>query len=119
MPPTIMAVAISRKASILLPGCHSRNIGETRLRIRANMTTKTGRLPIIVETKDTGPFSIAESDSVIPTKAKVSLRASRPIADFLCFMLLSCLKVWGRIETSKKIPDTQNMVSQSKFHAEM
>jgi len=119
MPPTIMAVATSRKASIPLPGCHSRNIGETRLRIRANITTKIGRLPIMVETRDTVPLSIDHNNSNIPPIAKVSLKASRPIAEFLRFILPHCLRIWGRIETSKKIPDRQNPPSQDIFQNEM
>ena len=119
MPPTIIAIAISRNASIPLLAGLIRNLGKMRLRTRAYRATKTGRLLTIVETKDTGPLSIADSDSIIPEKAKLSLKASRPIADFLCFMLLSCLKVRGCIETSRKIPDMQNVLSQSKFQAEI
>jgi len=94
-------------------------MGETRLRIRANITTKIGRLPIIVETRDTGPLSIAQSNSTIPPRAKVSLKASRPIAEFLRFMLLNWLRMWGRIEISKKIPDRQNPPTQDIFQNEM
>ena len=119
MPPTIMTVAISRNASILLPGCHSRDIGEIRLRMRAYRTTKAGRLPSMVATREIGPLSIAVSDDISPPKAKVSLTAMRPKADFLRFMLLNCLKVWGRIDMSKKTPATQKVLSQSKFQADM
>ena len=119
IPLTIMAVAISRKASILLPGCHSRNIGKTRFKIRAYVNTRTGRLLIMVETSDTGPLSIDHNDSIIETGARNSLKMSRAIAEFLCFMLISCLRMWGRIETSKKVPDMQNAPSQDKFQNEM
>ena len=118
MPLKIMAVAISRKASILLPGSHSRNVGKMRLRIMANITTNTGRLPMIVETKDTGPLFIAQNDNVIPIGANVSLKAIKTIAEFLCGMLPSCLRIWGRTETSRKIPDTQNAVRLNMFQNE-
>ena len=119
MPLTIRVVATSRKTSALLPGCHSRNMGEIRLRIRANITTKIGRLPTIVETRDTSPLAIAQKESIIPSSANASLKASKAIVEFLCFMLLSCLKLQGRIETSKKIPDMQNTLNQSRFQGEM
>ena len=119
MPPTIMAVATNLRASIPLPGLHSSNLGAIRLRIRANITTKIGRLPIMVETSDTGPFCNAQKDSIAPDRARVSLRTIRPMVDFLCFILLSWLKVWGRIEMSRKIPDRQNVLVQSKFQTEM
>ena len=110
IPPTIMAVAMSRMASMPfpVPGCQSMNIGEMRLRIRANMTTKAGRLPIMVETKETGPISIAQSEGAIPPKANVSLKASKAMAELLCCISRSCLSMQGRSEISKKIPDIQN-----------
>ena len=119
MPPTIIAVATSRKVSILLPGFHSRNVGKIRLRIRAKMTTKIGRLPVIVETSDTGPFCIAQSDSITPLIAKASLKKTKPIAEFLRFRLLSCLKVRGRIEKSRNILDMQNALIQNKLRNEI
>ena len=119
MPLTIMAVAVSRKTSILLPGCHSRNTGKTRFRIRAYVNTKMGRLLIIVETSDTGPLCIDHNDSIMATGARSSLKMSRAIAEFLCFMLISCLRIWGRIETSRKMPEKQNALSQDKFQNEM
>ena len=119
MPPTIRVVAMSRKASILLPGCHTRNIGKTRFRIRAYANTKMGRVLIMVETSDTGPLAIDQNDSIMATGTRSSLKASRAIAEFLCLMLISCLRMWGRIETSKKVPDMQNAVSQVKFQNEM
>ncbi len=119
IPPTIMAVAMSRKASILPPGCHSRNMGKIRFRIRAYVSTKKGRLLIMVETSDTGPLAIDHNDSIMATGARSSLKVSRAIAEFLCFMLINCLRMWGRIETSKKMPDIQNALSQNKFQNEM
>ena len=119
MPPAIMAVAMSRRASILLPGCHSRNIGRTRFRIRAYVNTKMGRVLIMVETSDTGPLAIDHNDSITATGTRSSLKASRAIAEFLCLMLISCLRIWGRNETSKKVPDMQNAPSQDKFQNEM
>ncbi len=119
MPPITMAVAISLRASILLPGCHSRNSGRTRARIIVYINTKTGRLLIIVETSDTGPLSIAHNASIMATGARSSLKASRARAEFLCFMLTSCLRMWGRIEVSKKMPDMQAELSQNKFQNEM
>ena len=119
MPPTIIAIAKSRKASAPLPGCHSRKSGETRLRIRANITTNTGRLLAIVETNDTGPLSKAQNCSTIAVNASVSLTASKAKAEFLRLMLISCLKKRGRIESSKKILDMQNALSQNIFQNEM
>ncbi len=119
MPLTIMAVAMSRRASILLPGCHSRNVGRIRFRIRAYVNTKMGRLLIMVETSDTGPLSIDRNASSMATGARSSLKMSRAIAEFLCFMLISCLRMWGRTETSKKVPDMQNALIQNKFQNEM
>ncbi len=89
MPLIIMAVAMNLKASILLPGCHSRNIGETRFRIKAYVNTKMGRLLIMVETSDTGPLAIDHNDSIIATGTRSSLKVSRAITEFLCFMLIS------------------------------
>lgn len=119
MPPTIMAVAMTRRASILLPGCHSIKAGRTRLRTRAYVNTKTGRLLIMVETSDTGPLSIDHNDSVMASGARSSLKMSRASAEFLCFMLISCLRMRGRIDSSKKVPDMQNAVMQNKFKNEM
>ncbi|MDP6576552.1 MAG: hypothetical protein QF594_01835 [Dehalococcoidales bacterium] len=60
IPPAIMAVAISRKTSIiLLVADFTRKWGKDRFRISAYITTKMGRLLIIVETSDTGPFDSA------------------------------------------------------------
>ena len=115
----IMAVAMSRRASILLPECHSRNAGDRRLRIIANISTNIGRLLIIVDTRDTGPLSSAQNDSIIPIGASVSLKASKPMVEFLCFMLASCLMMWGRTETSKKILDMQNVLIQNMCQNEM
>ena len=72
----------------------------------------------MVETRDTGPFVSAQNDNAIPIGVNVSLRVSRAIAEFLCFMLFSCLMMWGRIETSKKIPDMQNALIQNMFQNE-
>ena len=119
IPVIIRAVAVSRKTSILLPGCHSRNMGRTRFRIRAYANTKIGRLLIMVETSDTGPLSMAHSDSIMATGARSSLKMSRAMVELLCFMLISCLRTWGRIETKKKIPDMQNVVSQNKCQDEI
>ena len=118
MPPTIMAVATSRKASTPLPSCHCRNLGEIRLRIKANIITNTGRLLAIVETSDTGPLSSAQNISSIPNGANVSLKASQPKTEFLCFMLLSCLAIVGRTETTRKIPDMQKALRQNIFQNE-
>ena len=119
MPLTTMAVATKRRTSNPLPGCHSRNVGRTRLRIRAKMTTKTGRLLTMVETRDTGPLSIDQNASIAPSMAKVSLKTIIPKAEFRRVMLLSCLKVWGRNEIIRKTADRQNAKIQDKFQKEM
>jgi len=119
MPLTIMAVAINLKASILLPGCHTRNVGRTRFRIRAYVSTKTGRQLTMVETSDTGPLSIDHNASVMAVAAKGSLKMIKAIAEFLCFMLISCLKMWGRAEMSKKVPDMHEALIQNKFQNEI
>ena len=119
MPPTIRAVAMSRKASILLPGCHFRNVGKARFRIRAYVSTKMGRVLTIVETSDTGPLAIDQNDSITAIGARSSLKASRAIAEFRRFMLIICFAMWGRIEISKKVPDMQNMLTQNRFQNEM
>ena len=110
MPLTIIAVATSRNASTPLLADLIKNLGKMRLRIRLYRTTKRGRLPMIVETRDTGPLSIAQNDRVIPIGANVSLKTSKAIAEFFCFISFSCLRIWGRNETSKKMPDMQNAV---------
>ena len=119
IPPTIMAVAMSRRTSIPLPKSHPRNMGDKRLRIRANISTNIGRLLVIVDTKDTGPLSSAQNVNTIPNGANVSLKVSRPMAEFFCFILINCLMMWGRTETNKKIPDMQNVLSQNMFQNEM
>ena len=119
MPPTIIAVATSRRASIPLLECHSRNAGDKRFRIMANMSTNIGRLLVIVDTRDTGPLCNAQNDSTIPAGANVSLKASNPIAEFLCFILSSCLTKRRRAENNKKMPDMQNVVSQNIFQNDM
>ena len=68
---------------------------------------------MIAETKDTGPLSIAQNVNTIPIGANVSLKTSKARAESLCFISLSCLRIQGRIETSKKILDIQNTV----YHA--
>ena len=86
MPPTTMAVEIIRRANVPLPECHSRNIGDTRLRIRANISTNIGRLLTIVDTRDTGPLANAQKDNATPPSANVSLKVSKPIAESLRFI---------------------------------
>ena len=86
---------------------------------RQYLITKMGRLLVIVETRDTGPLSIAQSDSIMATGASNSLTMSKAMAIFLCFILISCLRTWGRIEKSKKIVDIQSALTQNKFQNEM
>ena len=73
----------------------------------------------MVETSDTGPLSIDHNESIIATGARNSLKMSRAIAEFLRFMLISCLRTGVRIVISKKMPDMQNVLSQNKFQNEM
>ena len=74
IPPTIMAVPISRRANIRLLDSHLRNPGERRLRIRADRTTNMGRLPTIGDTSDTGPLASAHIDNTMATGASISLK---------------------------------------------
>ena len=108
IPPTIIAIATSRNASIPPLADFIRNLGKIRLTTSVYRATKTGRLPMIVETKDTGPLCIAQNDSTIPAGANVSLKASKAMAELLCCISRSCLSMQGRSEISKKIPDIQN-----------
>ena len=119
IPPTIMVVATSHNANFSLPADLMRNLGKMRPRVRLYIATKIGRLLMIVETKDIGPRCIAQNDNTIPTGASVSLKASRAIDEPLCFISLNCLRIWGRSETSKKIPDMQNTVILYAFQYEM
>jgi len=89
MPPTIIAVAISLKASINLPGCHTKKPGKKRLKIRANIPTNIGRLLTIVETSDTGPLCSAKNNNIDATGANVSLKAIKARVESLRSILLS------------------------------
>ena len=119
MPPTIMAIATNRKASIPLPGCHSRKPGRKRLSMRAKINTKTGRLPMMVETRDTGPLCIAQSSSITPTMANASLKVISHSVEFLCFIWLNCRRIWGRSEAIRKMAERQKAPIQDRFQNEM
>ena len=84
-----------------------------------NRATKIGRLPMMVETKDTGPLCIAQNDNTIPTGAKVSAKVSRAMAEFLRFIFFSCSITEGRTEIRKKMPDEQNTSRLYIFQNEM
>lgn len=118
-PATIITIAVSRNASMALVQCHSRNIGETQLRMRVNMKTKIGRVPRIVDTRDTGPLPIAQKDSTTPTSAKVSLKISKEIAKPWCCIQCSSLKTLGLNDISKKKKDIQNALRQYIFQKEI
>lgn len=118
MPPTIIAVAMSRSASIPLPGCHSRDVGEMRLRIRANITTTIGRVPITADTRDIGPISIARYASITDTITKTLPVVIRPIVESLFSRLVSCLMMCGRSEISKRTPAEHRPKSQDIFQNE-
>ena len=119
MPPTIMAVAMSRNTSVALAVCHSINAGKIWLRIKAYMKTKMGRVLTIVDTKDTGPFSIAQKDSTAELSANTSLKISMAITEPRCPISRSSLKTLGRIDNSRKKKDIQNALSQYMFQKEM
>ncbi len=119
IPATIIAIATSRSARRPLPEERIRNFGMSRPKIRENIITKMGRLPKIVETSDTGPLSIDRSASNMATGARSSLKVSRAMVVFLCFMFASCLMMCGRIEISKKMADMQKAVSQNRFQNEI
>jgi hypothetical protein len=118
-PATIMAIAVKRNTSMALVQFHSRNAGETRLRIRVYIKIKMERVPIMVDTRDTGPCSIAQKDSTAPTSArssfKVSIESARP---WYCIQR-SSLKTLGLNDNEKNKKDMQNAVSQYIFQEEI
>lgn len=119
IPPMTMAVAISRRISIFLVGCHSRNVGDRWLRMRANTSTNIGRPLVMVATRETGPLCNAQNDSIIPVGTSVSLRMSRRIVELRCFMLSNCLITWRRSEMSRKMTDIQSALIQNMFQNEI
>lgn len=119
IPPIIMAVAASRSTRAALVGRHFRNTGKTLPRIREYIKTKMGRLLRIVDTRDTGPLSIAQKESIIPMGARVSLKLRRAIAEFRRFIERSSWKARRRIETSKKSEDIQNAPIEYIFQKEI
>ena len=119
IPLTIIAIATRRKASIILSPDRIMNSGAARLRISANIATKIGRVPRMVETKDIGPLSIAQKLNTNPIAASVSLKTSRAMAEFLRFIFLNCLKVPGCVDISSKVPDMQNAVRVNEFQNEI
>ena len=102
-PPTIMTVAISRNAITPRLADLIKNPGKTKPRIILNIATKTGRVLTKVETRDIGPFDIAQNESSIDSGAHVSLRASKVIVEPLRFISFNCLIVPGRSEIIRKI----------------
>lgn len=72
IPPTIMAVAISRRANMPLAKRTPRKPGNKRLKIRAKISTNMGRLLRIVETKETSPLCNAQCDNTTPMTAAQS-----------------------------------------------
>jgi len=78
-----------------------------------------GRLLTIVETRDTGPLSIAQNNSTAAITTSVSLKMSRAMAEFRRFILLNSLRARGRNEASRKIPDILNMLMQYIFQKEI
>jgi len=120
IPPTIIAIAIRRRANIPPSACHSINLGKRRLRIKANINTNTGRLPpTIVDTSDTGPAFNARNMSNIVIGANISLNTSQAVVEPFCFRLASCRKMWGRSEVRIKMPDMQNPLIQNMFQDEI
>ena len=104
-PPAIMAIAISRN-DITLPLIRLiKNRGRMKPRIILYITTKRGRAAPIVETRDIGPLAIAQNANTIASSASVSLKTSKAIAEFLCFISLSFLIVLGRNAATRKTPD--------------
>ena len=114
-----MAVAMSRNINVLLIADLMRNPGKTVPNNKEYIATKTGRLLMIVETRDTGPLCIAQYDSTIPIGAIVSLKAIKLIATLFRFISLSSLRTWGRIENSRKLPDMLNATRENKFQNEI
>ena len=110
-----MAIATKRNAHILFPPDHSKNWGISRLRIRVNITTKIGRLTKTVETKDTGPLSMACNNSAMPLIAITSVMNTMGKVEFLCLMSFNCLKKRGRNENENQEIETQIVVRENKF----
>ena len=73
----------------------------------------------MVETKDTGPFCIAQNANNIATGAIVSLQMSKATAEFLRSTLIHCLTTCGRTETNKKVVDIQKALSENMFQNEI
>ena len=118
--PAIIAVAISLIANTPLPVCLSRiKLGRKRLRIKASINTNMGRLLEMVDTRDTGPVSIARKISTVPVIASVSLNAIIAIAGLRRVILLSSLRTTGLSETSRKIPAIQKELIQYIFQKEI
>ena len=83
------------------------------------MKTKIGRVPMIVDTMDTGPLSIAQKDSTTPTSARVSLKMSKEIAKPWCCIQCNSLKTPGLNDTNRKKKDIQNALRQYIFQKEI
>ena len=73
----------------------------------------------MVETNDTGPLSIDHSDSIMASGDRSSLNAIMASDEFLCFMAISLLKIWRRVEISKKATDMQNALTPNRFQNEI
>jgi len=120
MPPAIIAVATSLIDSTPLPVCPSiREPGRKRLTTIASIKTNIGRLLEMVDTRDTGPDSIARKISTMPAIASVSLTAIIAIAGLRHGIFLSSLITAGRSETSRKIPTIQKELIQYIFQNEI
>ncbi len=111
--------ATSLRPRASLPGCHTRKLGQIRLRIRADTTTKMGRVLAMVDTRDTGPLSIAQKNSTAPASTSSSLTATSVSAEAGRFKLPSSYTTRGRSEISKKITARTVMLSQYMFQKEI
>ena len=118
IPPTIMIVAIIRTISTLLLESLIRNPGKTMPRKMLYIATKTGRVPITVETKDIGPLDCAENINTIAVGASTSLPRSMVIVEPFRFISLSCLMVLGRIATPQKTTTVQSTTIVYTFQKE-
>ncbi len=77
-----------------------------------------GRLLIMVETSETGPFDNAQYYVVIAIGVKVSLNAINPSDRLRYFMCLSCRSTLGRTDKLKNIPKIQNALTENMFQKE-
>ena len=105
IPPTIIAIAITRNIIVRFSNWFSSNVPEDiRLKMTAYTNTNTGWAPAIAETNDTGPLAMDQNSRIEATGAIISLNVRRGIVDRGRCKLTSCWSTIGRRETARKQP---------------